>query len=409
MMSQPETRIRTLDLIRGVAVLGILAVNITSFAAPTSANYAPDMPNPGGLADHILFGIKLLFFEGKMRALFSMLFGVSLLLFIDRASHAGRDGVALQVRRLCWLALFGYLHFLLLWSGDILFIYAVSGLAALVFRRASPKSMIVSALLIFTVWQSWNYSQWQSDLSAESAMVASTASPAQTKSNAENAIFFRQQDSDDLAVNNNSWSGLVAYKLREKAYMPLIGVFFVMGETLTYILFGMALLNSGFFAGAWRPARLRALAGGGIGVGGLATLAFIGWNVRHNYPPIEMRFAIDYGLSFAHLAMALGYLALLVLLAARLLATRIGCRVEATGRMAFSNYIGTSLVMTGIFYGWGLGLFGQFGEAARHGFVLLGWILMLAWSQPWLTRYRQGPLEWLWRSLTEWRVLPPRR
>ena len=83
----------------------------------------------------------------------------------------------------------------------------------------------------------------------------------------------------------------------------------------------------------------------------------------------------------------------------------VGFQLEATGRMAFSNYLGTSVVMAALCYGWGLGLFGQFGPAQRWTLVLLVWALILAWSQPWLTRYRQGPLEWLWRSLTDWRVL----
>ena len=87
----------------------------------------------------------------------------------------------------------------------------------------------------------------------------------------------------------------------------------------------------------------------------------------------------------------------------------VGFQLEATGRMAFSNYLGTSVVMAALCYGWGLGLFGQFGAAQRWTLVLLVWALILSWSQPWLTRYRQGPLEWLWRSLTDWRVLGFRR
>jgi len=111
----------------------------------------------------------------------------------------------------------------------------------------------------------------------------------------------------------------------------------------------------------------------------------------------------------AHLAMALGYLALAMRWMPRLVETRLGQRLIAAGRCAFSNYLGTSLVMAALFHGWGLGLEGRVGRLGQAGFVALGWGLMLAWSKPWLATYAQGPLEWAWRSLTEWRLMPMRR
>jgi uncharacterized protein len=84
-------------------------------------------------------------------------------------------------------------------------------------------------------------------------------------------------------------------------------------------------------------------------------------------------------------------------------------RIAAAGRMAFSNYLGTSLVMTALFYGWGLGLYGKLGRMELLMVVVAGWALMLLWSKPWLARFRYGPLEWAWRSLTNWRMEPLRR
>jgi uncharacterized protein len=408
-MTQPGARIAALDLIRGLAVLGILALNIISFAAAPSANYSPDLPAPGSLADHAAYLITLILFEGKMRALFSILFGASLLLFIERAEAQGRDGERLQLRRLGWLALFGLSHFFLLWWGDILFLYAAVGLLALPLRRAPPLALVATALFLFTLWQSWNWVQWQPLIEAEAAVAAGTASPSQLKSTSAALEHFRIEDRTELAAVQQSWSSLTAFKLREKWHMPVIGLLFVSGETLTYMLFGMALFKSGFFAGGWSKRRTLGLALGGIGLGGLPTGSFALWATEAHYPESSMRFAVTYGLSFPHLAMALGYAALLMLLAPRLLASRLGKRLAAAGRMAFSNYIATSLLMTALFYGWGFGLAGQFGHAALWGFVLLGWALMLSWSAPWLARFRQGPLEWLWRSLTEWRRLPFRQ
>ena len=106
-----------------------------------------------------------------------------------------------------------------------------------------------------------------------------------------------------------------------------------------------------------------------------------------------------------HLALTLAYASLLVLAAPILLEKRLGERLHAAGKMALSNYLLTSLIMAFCFFGWGLGLVGRVGALAQWGFVLIGWAAMLGWSKPWLGRYHQGPVEWLWRSLTEGRRL----
>ena len=122
-----QFRIRTLDLIRGIAVMGILAVNVASFAQPGATAYSPHL-SAGGMLEDLVFAIRLVVFEGKMRGLFAMLFGASLLLYLRRKQRDGVEAITLQMRRLFWLALFGLLHFALLWDGDILFLYACVGL-----------------------------------------------------------------------------------------------------------------------------------------------------------------------------------------------------------------------------------------------------------------------------------------
>jgi uncharacterized protein len=119
--------------------------------------------------------------------------------------------------------------------------------------------------------------------------------------------------------------------------------------------------------------------------------------------------ALRYSLALPHLVTALGYAVLLVLATPWLLRASLGQRIAAAGRMAFSNYLGTSVVMTALFYGWGLNWFGRVGPLAQWAFVLLGWALMLAWSAPWLAHWRRGPLEWVWRMATEQRLLSNRR
>ncbi len=393
-------------------MLGILAINAASFAAPDSAAFSPDLPRAGtaGLwANHFAYLATLILFEGKMRALFSVLFGASLLLFVQRADAAGRDGARLQARRLAWLLAFGYLHFALIWDGDILFLYAATGFIALALWRWQPRQWVTAAVLTGALWQVWGAAQWLPSLTAEGAVLAGTATPAVQRSHALDLAEFRKADARDQAEAKLSWPAQVQTKLANRADDPLDLVAYNWGETLPWMLLGMALLRTGFFAGEWPRRRLVQLAGAGLSLGGAVTLGFAFWAARSHYPEVAMHFALSYGLALPHLAMALGYAALLVLAAPHLLRWVPGQMLEAAGRMAFSNYLGTSLVMAALCYGWGFGLFGQFGAAQRWTLVLLVWALILAWSQPWLTRYRQGPLERLWRSLTEWRVLRFRR
>ena len=409
MLETSPTRIRTLDLIRGVAVLGILAVNVAGFVAPDSAVYSPDMPRPGVFADHAAWLLTFVLFEGKMRALFSVLFGASLLLFVERANAAGRDGARLQARRLAWLLLLGYLHFALIWDGDILFLYAAIGFVALAVRGWRPVQLVTAAALVLALWQVWGAAMWLPSVATEMTVSGGAASPAVQKQHAADIAQYRAEDAKDAAEAKLSWPAQVKAKLADRADAPLNLAAYNWGETLPWMLLGMALLRSGFFAGAWPRRRMVWLASAGIGLGGAATIAFTLWAARNHYPEVTMHYASSFGLALPHLGIALGYAALLVLAAPRLLRWAPGQMLEAAGRMAFSNYLGTSLVMAALCYDWGLGLFGQFGAAQRWTLVLLVWALILAWSQPWLTRYRQGPLEWLWRSLTEWRVLPFRR
>ncbi len=399
-------RIAALDLIRGVAVLGILAVNVAGFAGPPSAAYSPWLPDPASRADEWAFAATLWLFEGKMRALFSLLFGASLLLFVERAEAAGRDGQALQLRRLGWLALFGYLHFLLLWWGDILFLYAMAGFFALALREARPRVLLATALALFAVWQLSGIGLSLPDAAQEQAALHSPAGSPQRARLAGIKASYREQDARDIAEARAGWSAQVAAKFTQRPFYLLRVVLFSLGEVLPYMLLGMALFRSGFFAGSWSRRRLRAMALAGLGLGGGLCLWASWWALTAHFPEMTMRLLVNYALGFAHLAMALGYAAALMLAAPSLARTWLGQRLIAAGRMAFSNYIGTSLVMCALFYGWGLDRFGHYGAAMQVWFVLLGWALMLGWSAPWLARFQQGPLEWLWRSLTEWRRLP---
>lgn len=405
MASAPD-RVASLDLIRGVAVLGILTVNIAGFAGPSGATLTPHVPRAASFVDEIAFAAVFVLFEGKMRALFTILFGASLLLFIDRAEANGRNGEILQLRRLLWLLVFGLLHYFLFWWGDILFLYAMAGFIALFFRELPPRAMLIAALVAYAGWHFAGLAASLPDLRAEEHVRLGIASAAEAAGQADFLREFADRAARELAEYHLGYLDQIAAKLSQRPFWLIETGLPSLGETLPLMLVGMALLRCGFFAGAWPRRNMMTLALGCGAVGLALTLAILAWVWPRHFPPRTMSIVLLYATALPHLLMALAYAALLVLATPRLAAARLGRRLTAAGRMAFTNYVATTVVMTAIFCGWGLGLGGRVGHAPQLAFVLLGWALMLGWSQPWLARFRQGPLEWLWRSLTEKRRLP---
>ncbi len=404
-----QSRIAALDLVRGIAVLGILAVNVAGFAGPSLATLTPNWPGTATLADTLTFGAVFVVFEGKMRLLFTMLFGASMVLFIERAEAAGRNGSVLQVRRLLWLLVLGYLHFILLWWGDILVLYALLGLVALSLRRVRPGALAAGAIAFYLLWHGAGMLGGLLDLAAADAVRNGSAAVQIVQDQQKMVERFTNRADVDLATVQLGFLAQAWHRASAEWAMPLRVALTSIGETLPLMALGMALYRSRFFAGAWPRRRMQMLAWGGV-IGGLApTLALLAWAWPRDFPiPVMFQFNL-YWSAVPHLLMGLGYAAALVLAAPWLLSTWLGLRLQAAGRMAFSNYLGTSLVMTAVFSGWGLGLAGHFSHAQLPLFVVAVWALMLAWSKPWLARFRQGPLEWLWRSLTEGQRLPFRR
>lgn len=401
-------RVVALDLIRGVAVLGILAINIAGFAGPSIGAVTPGFPYPAAPADEAAWAFGFVFFEGKMRALFAILFGASLSLFCEKADEAGRPGELLQVRRLSWLMLFGMLHYLLLWWGDILFVYAVCGIVALLFRPLPTRVLLMVGAVIVAGDLLWNLPPYLPSVMAEEAVRLGLATPAQHDSVFIRLNLYREAAAAETALYTSGYLHILLTKLLEDPFWLLSMTGSTFAEVLPLMLLGMALHRHRFFTGAWPRSRLVTIAVLATVIGFAMTLAVLGWAWPRHFPPTAMYALFSHGLPLPHLLTATGYAALLVLATPALMRTRPGKWLIAAGRMAFSNYIGTSVVMTAIFYGWGLDLFGTVGAAEQWLFVVLGWALMLAGSTFWLRIYRQGPLEWLWRSLIVRKLLPNR-
>ncbi|EIZ78575.1 hypothetical protein WSK_2622 [Novosphingobium sp. Rr 2-17] len=403
----PE-RLVTLDLIRGVAVLGILAVNISGFAGPMMAATSPSIIHPVSPADEAAFAFTFLFFEGKMRALFSLLFGAGIVLFWDRAEAAGRDGTILQFRRLCWLLLLGGLHYLLLWWGDILFVYAACGIVALVLRPVSNRWLLTCALALYFGWHLWGLFDIASTIAAETAQRKGLATPDQSAVVAGWIGSAWSWAAQEMRESILGYLPLLVVKLLDRPFWQVQMLSSAFGETLPLMLVGMVAYRVGLFDGHLSRRRVRSIGVASTAAGLVLTITFLAWAWPRDFPPIAMHAALVWGMAMPHLMMSCGYAALLVLTAPQIAPTRIGRRLIAAGRTAFSNYVLCSVIMTAAFYGWGLGLFGKFGPLAQWLFVFGGWALMLAWSPVWLRHFRRGPIEWLWRSLVEQRWLKNR-
>ena len=386
---------------RGVGVLGIVAINVAGFFGPQAATLTPAMPGPASGADEAVFAALFLLLEGKMRALFSLLFGASLLLFVDRAEAAGRDGTALQGRRLGWLALFGYAHYILLWWGDILFVYALCGLVALGLRDLSNRALIGGGIAFFLLWALAGSLVGLPLVIAEDQVRLGLATATQAHDVAQALQAARSAMASDIAQAHLPFLGMAASKLHNAPFWPLTMASASFGETLPLMLIGMGLYRTGFASGGWPRRALVWLALGGIGLGTAMAIPITLWAWHRHFPAIAMPDIMAYWAGPEHLLIALGLYAALVLAAPRLLAGWLGQRLAAAGQVAFSNYLGTSLALSFAAYGWGLGLFGHIPHADQPWLVLAIWAVMLGWSKPWLAHFRQGPLEWVWRSLVE--------
>jgi uncharacterized protein len=178
-------------------------------------------------------------------------------------------------------------------------------------------------------------------------------------------------------------------------------------ETLALMLLGMAAYRSGYMTGDWPDRDYRRIALWALSLGAIASavLALIEWQSNFDLPTIFLNFM---SLSTPiRVAMALGYAALIILLFRK--PSWLRERLAAVGRCAFTNYLGTSILATVIFYGDGLAQFGRWSRFEAWLLVPLVWALMIAWSKPWLDRFQYGPLEWLWRSLSRLERQPMRR
>jgi len=394
-------RIEALDVLRGFAVLGILAMNIQSFAMVSSAYLNPTTWDDLSGANFLVFAASRLFADLKFMGTFSLLFGAGIVLFSARAEAAGRPAGPLHYRRMFWLWVIGLLHGYLLWSGDILVAYATCGAVAFLLRRCRVRTLFTLAILLLCV----------PTLTYGALGLAVPHLPPEAKTGM--LAFWNpgaEEIAKELAAFRGSWLDQMALRPLQTFAMQVFVFWLYFGWRVGgLMLLGMALYKGGVVTAARSDRFYRTMAGFGFAIG----LPLIAWGLWRD---VATGWTLAGSMYLGHLwnywgslGVVAGYVGLVMLLVRRGAAPGLRRRLGAVGRMAFSNYLGQTVICTTVFYGHGLGLFGALERWHQAVFVLAVWALQLWVSPWWLARFRFGPLEWAWRSLTYARVQPMRR
>lgn len=423
-------RIQTIDILRGVALLGILLMNIPEFALPESLFRQQILGHPGDTNYQTGLVISILF-EGKMRAMFSLLFGAGVILFMGRKEEASGGSIVvadLFYRRMLWMVLFGVIDaFVLLWFGDILYAYGLLGLLVFGVRHMAPRKLVLGAVMLFSVniflsWWSFVETQqtrekYQAAIVLEKQHKPLTASAKADKVAWEGAEqgnrFDQKKATDEINAMQGNYATVWNHIRPRSVFFESVFFYRMFWDPLGMMLLGMALLKWGVLTNGSRRRTywLLLLLGYGIGIPmgywaveqAVLEKSNLGQYIDTTWVP----YAVTYELR--RISMVLGHIGLVMLLYRSGIFGWLWRSLSAVGQMAFSNYVIHTLICTGLFYGYGLGYYGMFQYYQLFYVVAVVWLFQLIGSPIWLRYYQFGPLEWVWRSLTYWQRQPLRR
>lgn len=425
-----SSRITTIDMLRGFALLGILLMNIAGFSMPDHA-FEKFSNDPNNI-NFWVFQIIGIFFEGKMRAMFGMVFGAGVLLFIANKGTNGVSVHALYYRRMFWLLLFGLIHaHLILWIGEILYLYAVCGMILYLFRNVPPKYLVWAVPIVAVVSFVAGTIQYQDIREKRIAYSEATKAKSENKTltavqnkaltewrEIEKTMIPNREDAKANTLKMKSDYSTVASHLRpiafdiETKYLP-----FEVWDSLALMLLGLALFKWGFLTGSWSNKNYWTVVKIGYGIG-LPLVIYSNYYAFHHFSTLEANLArmeqvsinwVDLIYPFQRILLVMAHAATLILMYKSGIAQNLLSRLAAVGRMAFTNYISHSVICTLFFFGYGLNYFAELEFYQIYFVVFAIWIFQLIISPIWLKYFLFGPLEWLWRSLTYWKMQPFKR
>ena len=398
--SEPE-RIRALDVLRGFSILGILYMNVQDFSMPFSAYINPSVYGDLHGANFAVWFFGRVFIDQKFMSMFSLLFGAGVLLFTGRVEARGIKPTRLHFRRMGWLILIGLMHGFLLWSGDILFSYGICGMSVYWARKWPARRLLIVGIALLAFGSAFGFA-------ARWAMPHAPADIQEFAREGWNPP--RYVIADNLAAYRGGWRA----QERERALEMFFGctaamVFYTLWRVVGLMLVGMALFKLDVITGRRPATTYGKMAAIGFGVGVPVGVVGAWLDVKSGF---SYDYANLYGQQFNYwgsLLVAMGWIGLVMLAAKRFEGAAWQRRLSATGQMAFTNYLMQTMLCTTLFYGHGLGWYGQADRLHQLAVVIVVCGLELAWSPVWLRYFRFGPFEWVWRSLTYGQAQPMRR
>jgi uncharacterized protein len=416
-------RIQSLDIMRGIVLLGILLMNINGMGL--AGSYGDPTVSGGATGWNLTTWITAeLFFSGTMRALFSLLFGVGMFIFLDRLEKkkAGINAANIYFRRLLWLLIFGLIHgYLLLWTGDILYDYALMGFIVFSFRKLPPIKLTLVALLLFSIGALWSYSDYKNDIKfvEDVELVKNYKLEGKTVS--------KELQGVDMKWEKREWKrspeGIAEYNANmRKGYLDVVAFLapenqrtdtmfpyrFQLWDVLSMMLLGIALFK-------WKVLSAEK----SYKFYGIITLLgyLIGLSV--NYYEIQSIMESNFSLlnisksyityDLGRVPVAIGHVGAIMLFCKLPILKWLKNSLAAVGKMALTNYVMHSVFAMFIFTGVGFGLFGTFQRFELLYIVFAIWIFQLILSPIWLKYYQYGPLEWMWRNLSYLKKHPFRK
>lgn len=418
-------RIKTIDVVRGVALCGILLMNIPGFGIDWSG-LDPVRRGSHTSADFRTLQIIEVFFSGTMRGLFSMLFGAGMILFTmnKQDTPGGVTVVELYYRRLVLLVMFGIINaYILLWWGDILYAYGLAGMVLYPFRKTAAKWLFILGFVCIGIGalrtQIWYNETRQQRAEYVEAVKAEKAGKKLTPEQQQARTSWLERENfkpDTERINRNvqkmrsDYATIFSFMIPQNAGDESWGGYFGIWDSLCMMFAGMALFRLGFFSNKWSSSSytLGMLVGYGIGIP-------IGWYLFNADVTASTGFGayVDtyrvphWALyDFKRLFLSVGHASLILLIFKSRVVPWLMKALANVGQMAFSNYLIQSIICTLFFYGHGLGYYNKLKYHQLYYVVGVVWVFQIIFSVIWLQYYRFGPFEWLWRSLTYWKKQP---